>query len=61
MRNPFRLLLVLLIAGLLAACDNNPYPRELAATNTLFTAFNERSPRHLDPTASYWNNETPFT
>jgi ABC-type transport system substrate-binding protein len=51
----------LVLACLFSACDNNPYPRELAATNTLFTAFNERSPRHLDPTASYWNNETPFT
>ena len=21
----------------------------------------ENSPRHLDPTASYWNNDTPYT
>jgi hypothetical protein len=56
-----RFWILLSIALALVACDNNPYPRELAATNTLFTAFNERSPRHLDPTASYWRNETPFT
>jgi ABC-type transport system substrate-binding protein len=56
-----RFWILLSIALALVACDNNPYPRELAATNTLFTAFNERSPRHLDPTASYWSNETPFT
>ena len=36
-------------------------PSGLAATNTLFTAFIESSPRHLDPTASYWNNDTPYT
>ena len=45
----------------MAACGNNPHPEDLAASNTLFSAFNERSPRHLDPTASYWNNETPYT
>jgi ABC-type transport system substrate-binding protein len=44
-----------------AGCSNDPHPTGAAATNTLFTAFTERSPRHLDPTASYWSNETPFT
>jgi ABC-type transport system substrate-binding protein len=48
-------------ATLLAACDNNPWPHDAAATNTLFTAAKDSSPRHLDPTASYWSNETPFT
>ncbi|HEX6361598.1 MAG TPA: ABC transporter substrate-binding protein, partial [Albitalea sp.] len=53
---------VLLAAGaLLAACDNSPQPLGMAATNTLFSAFSERSPRYLDPTASYSNNETPIT
>jgi ABC-type transport system substrate-binding protein len=48
-------------ALLLAACDNNPWPHDAAASNTLFTAAKESSPRHLDPTASYWSNETPYT
>ena len=49
-------------ATLLAtACNNNPWPHEAAASNTLYTAVSESSPRHLDPTASYWNNDTPYT
>lgn len=52
---------VLLLPLALAACNNNPHPDGVADTNTLFSAFTERSPRHLDPTASYWNNETPYT
>jgi len=48
-------------AALLAACNNSPYSDGLEKTNTLFTAFSERSPRYLDPTASYSNNETPIT
>lgn len=51
----------LLMPLALAACNNNPHPDGVAATNTLFSAFTDRSPRHLDPTASYWNNETPYT
>ena len=47
--------------ALLAGCNNNPWSREAAGTNTLFTAVIENSPKHLDPTASYWNNESPFT
>jgi len=30
-------------------------------TNTFFTAFTERSPKYLDPTASYSQDETPYT
>ena len=57
-----RLLATLLACGaLLAACNNNPWPSGADATDTLFTAMNEGSPRHLDPTASYWSNDTPFT
>jgi ABC-type transport system substrate-binding protein len=48
-------------AALLAGCNNNPWPEGAAATNTLFSAVVENSPRHLDSTASYWNNDTPFT
>ncbi|MDP9046361.1 MAG: ABC transporter substrate-binding protein, partial [Pseudomonadota bacterium] len=46
--------------GLLLGCDNSPNPKGAEATNTLFVAFQERSPRHLDPTASYSLNETPY-
>ncbi|MEX8503120.1 MAG: ABC transporter substrate-binding protein [Leptothrix ochracea] len=49
------------IALWLGGCDNSPHEDGAAASNTLYTAFSERSPRHLDPTASYYNNETPFT
>jgi len=45
---------------LLAACDNSPNPKGSASTNTMFIAFQERSPRHLDPTASYAVNEVPY-
>ncbi len=45
----------------LAACSNSPYPESAAAENTLFNSFDERSPRYLDPTASYSNPETPYT
>ena len=48
-------------AALLAGCDNSPYQDGAAESNTLYSAFTERSPRHLDPTASYWSNETPYT
>ncbi len=51
------LLGVLAIAG----CNNSPYPEGSAQSNTLYTAFNQRSPRYLDPTSSYSSNETPFT
>ena len=45
----------------LAACNNNPWPDGAAKTNTIFTGVIENSPRHLDPTASYWSNDTPYT
>ncbi len=51
----------LVLAGGLGACNNSPYPDGAAATNTLFNSFDERSPRYLDPTASYSNPETPYT
>jgi ABC-type transport system substrate-binding protein len=53
-------MLLAVVSLLLAACNNNPLPDDIAASNTLVTAFREKSPRHLDPTASYWNNETPY-
>ena len=53
-------LLGLWCAGL-AGCNNNPMPGAVAASNTLVSAMIEGSPRHLDPVASYWSNDTPFT
>lgn len=50
-----------LAASVLVGCNNSPYPDGAAEQNTLYTAFNERSPRYLDPTSSYSSNETPFT
>lgn len=53
-----------LLAGsllLLAACNNSPYPAGAERTNTLFYSFDERSPRYLDPTASYANPESAYT
>ena len=44
---------VLLVS--LAGCDNSPWESGAASKNTLFTAMQESSPRHMDPTASYWS------
>ncbi|MFN7726775.1 MAG: ABC transporter substrate-binding protein [Rubrivivax sp.] len=49
------------LALLAAGCDNSPYAAGAAATNTLFYSFDERSPRYLDPTASYANPESAYT
>ncbi len=49
------------LALAVAACSNNPYPPDLAASNTLIYTFDERSPRYLDPTASYANPESAYT
>jgi ABC-type transport system substrate-binding protein len=58
-----RLSVLLLAAFLatLAGCNNNPQASDVAASNTLTSAVIESSPRHLDPTASYWSNDTPYT
>lgn len=53
--------LALALAGLLAACNNSPWPTGAADENTLYNAFQERSPRYLDSTASYSLPETPVT
>ena len=55
------LLLAAIGFAIAAGCSNSPHPEGSESKNTLFSAFTERSPRHLDPTASYWNNETPYT
>jgi ABC-type transport system substrate-binding protein len=51
----------LLAACGLAGCNNNPLPSALSASNTAVSAFMQSSPRHLDPVASYWSNDTPYT
>ena len=56
-----RLAVGLGVALAIAGCDNNPHPPGALESNTLFTAAQESSPRHLDPTASYWSNESAFT
>ena len=45
----------------LAGCNNSPYPVGAEKQNTLFYSFDERSPRYLDPTASYANPESAYT
>ncbi|MDP1900012.1 MAG: ABC transporter substrate-binding protein [Rubrivivax sp.] len=60
-RTAWRLLALCSLGVLAAACNNNPWPDDAAASNTLYSAVIESSPRHLDPTASYWSNDTPYT
>ena len=45
----------------LAGCDNSPWESGAAGHNTLFSAMQEGSPRHMDSVASYWSNDTTFT
>jgi ABC-type transport system substrate-binding protein len=45
----------------LAACDNSPWPKNASSENTIFSAMIENTPRHVDPTASYWSNDTLVT
>ena len=52
---------VCLAAGCSRAPVNSPYERGAEASNTLFTAFSQRSPKYLDPASSYSADETPFT
>jgi ABC-type transport system substrate-binding protein len=57
-------LLVLAAGPMLAGCTeawNNPHPSGSEPTNTMFVPFRERSPKYLDPTSSYSNDETPYT
>ncbi len=53
----------LTLSLLLAACggqQNDPYPVDERASNTLYSAFTER-PKHLDPARSYSEDESIFT
>jgi len=56
--------IIIVVMAALAGCSevsNNPHPIGSEASNTLFVPFTKRSPKHLDPTASYANDETPYT
>ncbi|MDE2082346.1 MAG: ABC transporter substrate-binding protein [Burkholderiales bacterium] len=53
--------LALALAVGLSACDNDPWPAAAAGSNMLYTSMIENTPRHLDPTASYWSNDTAVT
>lgn len=60
MRRAWGLAFGLVLTLALAACNNNPWPAGSAGDNTLFTSFTERSPRYLDPVASYTAPEGVF-
>ncbi|MBQ0959471.1 ABC transporter substrate-binding protein [Ideonella sp. 4Y11] len=45
----------------LAGCDNSPWVHGEASRNVIHSAMIENTPRHLDPTASYWSNDTLVT
>ena len=56
--------LLLMGATAITGCSevsNNPHPLGSEKTNTMFVPFVERSPKYLDPTSSYSNDESPFT
>jgi ABC-type transport system substrate-binding protein len=50
-----------LCAALLAGCNNSPWADGAEGSNTVFSAMIENTPRHVDPTASYWSNDTLVT
>ena len=52
---------LLAVVSLLAACDNSPWEQGAARQNVIRSAMIENTPRHLDPTASYWSNDTLVT
>jgi ABC-type transport system substrate-binding protein len=49
------------LLAVLAGCDNSPLPKGAAEQNTIYSAMTQSTPRHLDPTASYWSNDTLVT
>ncbi len=52
---------IALSAALLAGCGNSPWPDGAERQNVIRSAMIENTPRHLDPTASYWSNDTLVT
>ncbi|MES2960492.1 MAG: ABC transporter substrate-binding protein [Pseudomonadota bacterium] len=63
MRGSKRFLAAALLSLLtvLLGCDNSPWSKGAASANTVYSAMIENTPRHLDPTASYWSNDTLVT
>ncbi len=53
--------LLLGLAGLLVGCNNSPWEQGAESSNAIRSAMIENTPRHLDPTASYWSNDTLVT
>ncbi|MFN5047382.1 ABC transporter substrate-binding protein [Roseateles sp.] len=45
----------------LSACNNSPWNQGDEGRNLVYSAMIENTPRHLDPTASYWSNDTAVT
>jgi ABC-type transport system substrate-binding protein len=58
---PIRSVAAILVLAALAGCDNSPWHKGAAAENTIYSAMIENTPRHVDPTASYWSNDTLVT
>src|SRR3712207_6378311 len=56
-----RFVALLALAQLLGGCDNSPWSKDAAERNTIYSSMIESTPRHLDPTASYWSNDTLVT
>jgi ABC-type transport system substrate-binding protein len=52
---------LLAVLAVLTGCDNSPLPKGAAEQNTIYSAMTQSTPRHLDPTASYWSNDTLVT
>jgi ABC-type transport system substrate-binding protein len=46
---------------LMTGCDNSPWTKGAAESQFIYSAMIENTPRHLDPTASYWSNDTLVT
>src|SRR5882672_8529966 len=64
MSRPLCLVPALLLVAFVGGCNqvtNNPHRAGSERTNTFFTGFQERSPKYLDPTASYNLDATPYT
>ena len=53
--------IVLAGVALLAGCGNDPWPQGAEKSNSIHSAMVENTPRHLDPVASYWSNDTLVT
>jgi len=54
--------LAMALGAALCGCGNNsPWPDGSEKTNVIRSAMTENTPRHLDPTASYWSNDTLVT